>query len=85
MERGYTMKKKIVSLAVAIVMFFAFAMPFYAATINLSTEIDGILNDITHHVKILIYQIRILFVTVAVEQFPAVGRFDQIGINDGRF
>ena len=44
MERGYTMKKKIVSLAVAVVMFFVLALPFYAATINLSTEIDGILN-----------------------------------------
>ena len=47
MERGYTMKKKIVSLAVAVVMFFVLALPFYAATINLSTEIDGILNYYT--------------------------------------
>lgn len=47
MKRGYTMKKKIVSVAVAVVMFFALALPFYAATINLSTEIDGILNYYT--------------------------------------
>ena len=46
-ERGHIMKKTVVSLAVLISMIFALALPFYAAAINLSTEIDGILNHYT--------------------------------------
>ena len=64
------MKKKIVSLAVAVAMFFALASPFYAATINLSTEIDGILNYYTSQ-------------TTAIENWDEIVAFSSVNAIKG--